>query len=135
VEEVFTFFYTFIDVQPATPGWEVCKAGMDEHEQPTALVAFFKKAFSNRPKELRVPTLNTRLTALVEHSVALDGQLRQEMGAYVLHGNASANLHYALNSIHMQEVDVEKILHDKEWTNWMRGVYEDAVHKKLLCRR
>jgi hypothetical protein len=130
VQEVFTIFYEFIDLQQ---GWEVCKVGMDNKEQPTALVAFFENAFRKRPKELRVPTLKSQLTAVVDHSIRLDGQLRQEMGAHILHGNASANLHYALNSIHVVEVNVEALLSDHKWVSWMRGVFDSAVQGRLLC--
>jgi hypothetical protein len=130
--EMFSAFDQFIDLQQ---GWEVCKAGMDRFEQPTTLGAFFEKAFSNRPPALRVPTLDTQLTALVEHSIALDRHLRQEMGAYILHGNASANLHYALNSIHVVEVDVEALFRDHKWVFWMRGLFDSAVQRRLLCTR
>jgi hypothetical protein len=128
VQEVFTFFYEFIKLQQR---WEVCKAGMDRFERPTALAAFFEKASRNRIPALRVPTLKSQLTALVEHSIRLDGLLRQEMGGYKLHENASVNRHYALNSLHV--VEVEALLSDHKWVLWMRGVFDRAVQGRLLC--
>ncbi|KAJ1411201.1 hypothetical protein B484DRAFT_482666 [Ochromonadaceae sp. CCMP2298] len=145
--QVFTEFCKFTARQPGA--WESCQSPIHSEKnenmyfhsmgrtwEPTDLVAFFRKAFETRPPQLhKLPTVNSKLTYLVEHSSAMDATLREGYGENILYSNASANLQHAQNSIHVEEVDFEILGKKSQWSEWMRGVYDDAVRQKLLCNR
>ncbi|KAJ1423346.1 hypothetical protein B484DRAFT_465075, partial [Ochromonadaceae sp. CCMP2298] len=107
ISQMFTHFYQFIATQFI---WEPCQPPLANKWEHTDLVNFFLKEYEKRPDPL--PTLTFNITALVEHSAAWDTTVRKSFGGNITYGNASANLRHAQSSIHVAEVDVEKLLSD-----------------------
>jgi hypothetical protein len=132
-QQVFTHFYQFIAMQ--SDSYEPCTPYRSTWSMDTHLVSFFLKEYERRPSQLhRLSTRTSNLTALVEYSVAWDRTIRKSYGGNMIYGDASVNLRHARSSIHVEEVNVAKVLYDLEWTKWMRGVYEDAVHGIVVKR-
>ncbi|KAJ1416947.1 hypothetical protein B484DRAFT_400997 [Ochromonadaceae sp. CCMP2298] len=136
--QLFKHFDEFIARQPGA--WGPCQSQSPTSNlpkgkwEPTDLVQFFSAAFEARPAELQnLPMVKSNLATLVEHSAALDAKVRRGYGDRIMYANASANLHYAQSSIHVQEVDFEALRRNRRWGEWVRGVYEEAVGQKLLC--
>ncbi|KAJ1435884.1 hypothetical protein B484DRAFT_393397 [Ochromonadaceae sp. CCMP2298] len=76
----------------------------------------------------------SNLIVLVAHSTKWDAKLREEFGDNFLYGDNMVNLHQA-QSIHVEDIDFDKLRGNRQWTEWMRGVFDDAKRHKLLCNR
>mmetsp|Transcript_3206 Transcript_3206/g.6820 ORF Transcript_3206/g.6820 Transcript_3206/m.6820 type:complete len:219 (-) Transcript_3206:138-794(-) len=129
LQQVLTYFYQFFAVQ-GTGQWQPCES---DEENPK-LIELFSKAFKNRPSELGIPKLRSNLSVLVAHSTMWDAQLREEFGDAFVYGDSMANLRQA-QSIHVEDVDFDKLRKYRQWTKLMRGVFENAKNLKLLCDR
>ncbi|KAJ1439322.1 hypothetical protein B484DRAFT_391853 [Ochromonadaceae sp. CCMP2298] len=127
-QQLFTHFLQFIGTQGTLVQ---CQPPPADYFVHTDLVNLFLKECEKKPGTPTLFILASNLTALVEHSVAWDTTIRDIFGDMV-YANASANLQSAL-SAHVQEVDFDKLLLRNDWRVWMRGLYDKAVDRKLLC--
>ncbi|KAJ1382409.1 hypothetical protein B484DRAFT_26524, partial [Ochromonadaceae sp. CCMP2298] len=119
--QLFKHFDEFIARQPGA--WGPCQSQSPtsdlpkEKWEPTDLVDFFCGTFEARPAALQnLPMVKSNLTTLdtiVEH--IMYAKVRRGYGDRIMYANASANLHYAQSSIHVQEVDFEALWRSRQW--------------------
>jgi hypothetical protein len=81
----------------------------------------------------RLPKISSHLKVLVAHGAKLDEEFRYHYKDRILYGNHTANYLEMMNSVFVEELDIQAFMKDKHWIDWMEQQFAVAYKAGLMC--
>jgi hypothetical protein len=80
-----------------------------------------------------LPLVKSKVSLLVPHAKKHDIDFREKFGHRMLYANQTANFLDMEEHIHVEELDVQRILSSAKWLLWMDGLVKKASSLSVLC--
>eukprot|EP01032_Pedospumella_encystans_P019402 gene19402-22056_t len=123
--QMFSFYKSYVYLQH-NGTCKLCGPVLAEYNQ-------FAVRYKEHLKVHAAPAITvTKLSLLVPYSQRTDATLRDTYGSAILYGNLEAN-QQAMAKAQVQEIDVEKLMTDLYWNQWVESEYQTAMAGNKIC--